>query len=128
MNSSRALRVLLVEDHADTAESLATLLRLEGHHVDVAADGMTALRIAQAGPPDVALLDIGLPGMDGHQVAQGLRALRHDKRPLLIATTGYGTDEDKRRSDAAGLDLHLVKPVDLEQLRSLLKRFHDIVE
>ena len=128
MEMARALRVLVVEDHADTAASLAALLRLEGHIVDVAPDGATALQIAHQLPPDVALLDIGLPGIDGHQVAKQLREQRNDKRPLLVATTGHGSNEDRLLSDAAGIDLHLVKPVNPEQLQALLKRFETLVQ
>jgi two-component system OmpR family response regulator len=114
------LRVLVVEDHADTADSLALLLTLFGHEVRVARDGPTALEMARAFPPDVVLLDIGLPGIDGWQVAERLRQQSGQKRPLLIAVTGYGQDADHRRSQEAGIDLHLLKPVDPDQLRRLL--------
>ena len=126
MNGPSKLRVLVVEDHADTAESMAVLLRLHGHEVDVAPDGPTALRIAAQNPPDVALLDIGLPGMNGFEVARRLQE-RPGKKPLLVAVTGYGQEEDHRRSEQAGIDLHLLKPVDPEPLEKLLARFKTII-
>jgi CheY-like chemotaxis protein len=127
MSDLRALRVLVVEDHADTAASLAMLLRGDGHEVQVATEGETALRTAAAEPPDVALLDIGLPGMDGYEVAEQLQERNTAKRPLLIATTGHGSDEDRRRSQQVGIDLHLVKPVDPDQLRAVLLRFRRLL-
>jgi len=117
------LRILLVEDDADTADSLALVLRLYGHDVDVAMDGPTALRMAKDRPPDVALLDLGLPGgMDGWETAWQLRNLLWHRKPLLIAVTGHGQPPDRRRSANVGIHLHLVKPVDTEDLRWLLER------
>ena len=128
MNEPSTLRVLVVEDDADSAETLAVLLRLHGHEVDVAPDGPTALRIAAQNPPDVALLDIGLPGgMDGWEVARRLQEQAAGKTPLLIAITGYGQEEHRRRSKQAGIDLHLLKPVDPEELKKLLARFKTII-
>jgi CheY-like chemotaxis protein len=124
---SHGLRVLVVEDHASTANMLAELLRLESHEVDVAGDGPSALAKAQAAPPDVALVDISLPGMDGHEVARRLHAQAGDKRPLLIAITGNAQDEYRVRSEEAGIDLHLIKPIEPDELRRLLRRFHDII-
>jgi DNA-binding response OmpR family regulator len=123
----RGLHVLVVEDNADTAASIAMLLRAEGHEVQVASEGMTALRIALDAPPDVALLDIGLPGMDGYQVAKLLHEQKADKRPLLIATTGHGSEEDRRRSAEAGIDLHLGKPVNPDDLRAVLRKFRRVI-
>jgi two-component system CheB/CheR fusion protein len=114
------LRILVVEDHPDAAATLVTLIRLWGHDVRAAHDGLSALEVAQAFSPDVVLLDIGLPGMDGWQVAERLCQQPAPKRPLLIAVTGYGQDADRRRSQEAGIDLHLVKPVDPDQLRRVL--------
>jgi CheY-like chemotaxis protein len=126
MNGPATLRVLVVEDHADTAGSLA--LRLQGHEADVAPDGPTALRIAAASPPDVALLGLGLPGgMDGCDVARRLQEQAAGKAPLLIAVTGYGQEADRRRSEQAGIDLHLLKPADPEDLTKLLERFKTIL-
>jgi CheY-like chemotaxis protein len=127
MNGPFNLRVLVVEDHADTAASMAALLRLYGHEVDVATDGAAALRIAADRPPDVALLDIGLPGMDGWQVARRLQERAAGKMPLLVAVTGYGQEEDRRRWEQAGIDLHLLKPVNPDQLTTLLAGFKTII-
>jgi signal transduction histidine kinase/ActR/RegA family two-component response regulator len=113
-------RVLLVEDNVDAAEALADLLRLWGHEVEVAHDGATAVRLARAGRPGVILLDIGLPGMDGYQVAAELRSLPDLQGALIVALTGYGQGSDRRRTAGAGFDHHLVKPVDLEELRRLV--------
>ena len=122
------LRILLVEDDGDLAETLAALLRIYGHEVQVARDGPTALRLAADQPPDVGLLDLGLPGgMDGYEVARRLREQEVDKLPLLIAVTGSGQDEDRRRSTEAGIHLHLLKPVDGEALNRLLQRFQAVI-
>jgi len=114
------LRVLIVEDNIDAAESLAALLALDSHEVRIAADGPTALRIAQAAPPDLALVDIGLPEMSGYEVVREMRALPEGQRIAVVAITGYGREEDRERSRAAGFDQHLVKPVDLDALHALL--------
>ncbi len=119
--ASRPLRVLVVDDHVDGAESLAQLLRLDGHEVRVAYDGPTALEVAQAFQPQAVLLDIGLPqGMNGYEVARRLQLLPDLDGALLIAMTGYGQEEDRRRSVAAGFRAHCVKPLGLEELRGLL--------
>jgi PAS domain S-box-containing protein len=112
--------VLLVEDNRDAAESLAMLLELHGHRVRAVGDAWAALEAASAEPPDVALVDIGLPGMDGYELARRLRASGGPPVPLLVALTGYGLERDKERAAAAGFDAHLVKPVDLDELRRLL--------
>ena len=118
--AGKTARVLLVEDNLDAAEALSELLRMWGHEVQVAHDGLSALMTARESHPDVVLLDIGLPGMDGYEVARELRAIPGLARARLIALTGYGQDADRHRSQLAGVDHHLVKPVDLEQLRTLL--------
>jgi two-component system CheB/CheR fusion protein len=120
---SSALRVVLADDHKDTATSM--FLRMYGYEVEIAADGLTALQAVQARSPDVVLLDIGLPKMNGWQVARQIRALNGSKRPLLIAISGYGTLADRLRSQEAGIDLHLVKPVDIADLDELLRRATD---
>jgi two-component system, OmpR family, response regulator len=125
--SAPGLRVLVVEDHADSATSLAMLLRISGHEVRVAQDGLAALEMARSDPPDVVLLDLGLPGLDGWQVAERLRRQSAPKRPLFIALTGYGREEDRRRSEEAGIELHLLKPADPVQLLRLLARFHRLL-
>jgi CheY-like chemotaxis protein len=111
-----------VEDEPDNAYSMALLLRTFGHTAAIAADGDAALQAAAANPPDVVLLDIGLPGMDGYQVARRLREQQQKTghRMLLIAVTGYGQAADRQRSSDAGVFLHLVKPVDANLLGSIL--------
>jgi CheY-like chemotaxis protein len=121
-----ALRVLIVEDYRDAADSLAWLLGLDGHSAHIAADGWAALAAFQAGVPDVVLLDIDLPGdLDGWEVARRLRELPGGRRPALIALTGYGRDQDRRRSEAAGFTFHLVKPADPSLLLQLLRGYAD---
>lgn len=109
-------RVLIVEDNADGRELLRSLLELEGHDVDDAADGAAALRQALERPPDVALIDIGLPGLDGYEVARRLRQGPRGEAMLLVALTGYGQPQDRRRAADAGFDAHLVKPVEERRL------------
>jgi CheY-like chemotaxis protein len=121
------LRILVTEDDADTALSTASLLSLGGHEVHIAGDGASALEAVEDCDPDVLLLDIGLPDMEGYEVARRVKARNALKTPLLIAITGYGEDADRQRSTDAGIDLHLVKPVDPEQLQGLLKRFQRVV-
>jgi two-component system CheB/CheR fusion protein len=113
-------RVLVVEDNVDAAETLTELLELVGHEVCHAANGPEALEQARSFHPDVALVDIGLPGMDGYEVARRLRAQPSERPLLLVALTGYGQDDDLQRSRAAGFDRHLVKPIDFEVLQGLL--------
>jgi PAS domain S-box-containing protein len=113
-------RVLVVDDNVDSAESLALLLELYGHDVRLAHDGLTALEEVWASAPDVVLLDIGLPKMDGYAVARRLREEPSLAHVRLIAMTGYGQEEDRLRAREAGFDHHLVKPVDLDSLRELL--------
>jgi DNA-binding response OmpR family regulator len=123
------LRVLVVEDYADCAASMALLLRLSGHDVRVAGDGASALDEAQQFQPDVVLLDIGLPGgMDGYEVAKRLQEHTAEKKPLLVAFTGFGSDADRRHSSEVGIDLHLVKPTDPDNLLRLLRRFQRIID
>jgi CheY-like chemotaxis protein len=121
------LRILIVKDHADNAASLAILLRMDGHDLEIAPDGPAGLEKVAGRQPDVVLLDLGLPGMSGYEVAQRLAGQHYSRRPLLIAVTGYGREEDRRRSAEAGIDLHLVKPVAPNHLCALLKRFHRVV-
>jgi PAS domain S-box-containing protein len=115
-------RILLVDDNRDSAESLAMLLRLFGNDVRTAHDGRLALDVAAAYRPDVVLLDIGLPGLDGLEVCRRLRRQSKESQPLVVALTGYGQDEDRRRTEEAGFNAHLVKPVDLGALEELLSR------
>jgi PAS domain S-box-containing protein len=113
-------RVLLVEDHADSAEMLAYLLRLEGHEVRTASDGPSALELAASFEPEIVLCDIGLPGMNGYEIAERLRTRSEISRTRLIALSGYGQAEDRRRSKEAGFEFHLTKPVEPEALIALL--------
>jgi CheY-like chemotaxis protein len=121
------LHILLVEDDLDTSESTALFLRECGHRVQVACDGPAACQAAVSQPPDVVLLDLALPGMDGWEVARRLQEPTWEKKPLLIAVTGHVRTEDHRRSLDAGIDLHLAKPVDPGCLRRLLARFYRII-
>jgi CheY-like chemotaxis protein len=107
-----------VDDNVDAATAVGQLLEMQGHEVALSADGPAALAAAATTPPDVILLDIGLPGMDGYEVAARLRAAGHT-RAALVALTGYGRDSDVQRSREAGFDHHLVKPVDLGRLQKI---------
>ena len=115
----QARSILIVEDNDDAREALRMLLELDGHVVEAAAEGVQALEIVRDKDPDVALVDIGLPGIDGYEVARRARAV-DARRPLLIALTGYGQPEDRRRATEAGFDSMLVKPVDPTALSDLL--------
>ncbi len=121
--AGRGVRVLVVEDNVDAAESLAALLRLWHHDVHVVHDGLEAIEAARRQQPEVVLLDIGLPGLDGYQVARKLRDEVGLENALLIAMTGYGQPEDRRRSREAGIQHHFVKPVEPDVLRNLLTSF-----
>lgn len=118
---TRQRRILVVDDNIDSAESLALLLESDGNELRVAHDGETALIVAQAFLPDIVLLDIGLPGLSGYEVAEQLRAMPEMQHAVLIALTGYGRPDDQRRALEAGFDYHLVKPVDIEQLEKLIE-------
>jgi PAS domain S-box-containing protein len=114
-------RVLVVDDNADAADTLADLLRTFGHEVEVAYDGPAALARARAAPPEVVLCDIGLPGMSGYDVARALRADAKLSGTLLVALTGYAQAEDRQRAQQAGFDVHLAKPPELEELVAVLR-------
>src|SRR5882724_3839337 len=115
-------RILVADDNSDALESLATLLELGGHEVFSAANGALALESAERNLPDVALLDIGMPKLDGYEVARRIRAQPWGRSMALVALTGWGQDSDRRRSGEAGFDTHLVKPLDLDKLTELLER------
>lgn len=119
-NSTLKRRLLVVDDNRDAAESMSMLLQMWGHEVVFAYDGPSALATAERWQPEAVFLDIGLPGMDGYEVAARLRELPHAKGAVLIAITGYGQDDDRQRSRRAGIDHHLVKPVAPDALRSLI--------
>lgn len=113
-------RILVADDNNDALESLATLLQLSGHEVYTAANGAIALESAEQNRPEVALLDIGMPKLDGYEVARRIRAQPWGQHITLVALTGWGQDSDRRRSQEAGFDSHLVKPLDLDKLTELL--------
>ena len=113
-------RILVADDNNDALESLATLLQLSGHEVYTAANGAVALESAEQHRPEVVLLDIGMPKLDGYEVARRIRAQPWGQRITLVALTGWGQDSDRRRSQEAGFDSHLVKPLDLDKLTELL--------
>jgi PAS domain S-box-containing protein len=119
--ASAARRVLVVDDNQDGAESLAMLLRADGHAVSVAHDGVRATEAVAAFQPDVILLDIGLPGMNGYEACRAIRARPGGERIVIAALTGWGQDDDHRKSREAGFDAHLVKPVEREALAALLR-------
>jgi CheY-like chemotaxis protein len=114
------LRVLVVDDNHDAADSLAMLLSLLGHHTHTCYDGHTALQLARTAQPQAVLLDIGLPGLDGYQVARSLRDQLGLRDSLLVAVTGLGREEDRRRCLEAGFDHFLLKPLDLPELEEVL--------
>ena len=115
-----ARRVLVVDDNADAAGMLDLLLRSLGHETRVVHDGIAALRAAEEFRPDIVLLDIGMPGIDGYEVARRLRGLSNVRRMRIVAVTGWGQEADRQRSRDAGFDLHLVKPVDQNELARAL--------
>jgi PAS domain S-box-containing protein len=117
------LRMLVVDDNVDTAMSLSILLQMYGHTVEMAHDGAVALELSEARAFDVILLDIGLPSVDGYEVARRIRARGSEPRPFLVAITGYGFDTDRRRAEDAGFDLYLVKPVDPSRLETVVERW-----
>jgi signal transduction histidine kinase/ActR/RegA family two-component response regulator len=120
--AARPRKILVVDDNVDTAQSLARLLTLAGHDVAMAHNGESALETARSTRPDIVLLDIGLPLMDGYRVAQTLRSDKRFERLRLIAVSGYGQAEDRRRSKEAGFDDHLVKPVNFGELLAAVER------
>jgi CheY-like chemotaxis protein len=115
-------RIVVVEDHADARAALEMVLHLEGHRVRTVADGREAVDVILAEQPDVAFVDIGLPGIDGHEVARRLRAAPGGRDLVLVALTGYSRPDDARRAREAGFDAHLVKPVDVDELGRMLAR------
>jgi CheY-like chemotaxis protein len=121
------LRVLVVDDDADTRETLARLVRAWGHEAVSAEDGLAALRAAAASPPDVVLLDLRLPRVDGYEVARRLHQRATPKRPFVITLTGSGAAEARRRAAEAGADVHLLKPADPGVLERLLGRMGQIL-
>jgi CheY-like chemotaxis protein len=115
-------RILVVDDNRDAADSLAMILKLLGADVQVAHDGQEALAAYDRYHPGVVLLDIGMPGMDGYEVARQLRVRMNGERAALVALTGWGQEQDRQRSQEAGFDHHLVKPAEIAALEALLRR------
>jgi CheY-like chemotaxis protein/anti-sigma regulatory factor (Ser/Thr protein kinase) len=113
-------RILLVDDNRDSADSLAMLLKVMGHEVRIAHDGLEAVEGAETFQPHVILLDIGLPRLNGYEAARRIREQQRHKDLTLVALTGFGQDEDRRRAEEAGFDAHMVKPVDFAALAKLL--------
>lgn len=119
-SASRLLHIAVVEDNSDSRTTLESLLRLEGHTVEAAEDGLRGLEIIQRSRPDVALIDIGLPGLDGFELARRVRSDAASSNLYLIALTGYGMPADREKAIASGFDSHLVKPLNLQELTKLL--------
>jgi CheY-like chemotaxis protein len=124
----KQLRILVVDDHVDAAKSLATVLALKGHLTEVAHSGLSALTMAAEFRPDVAFLDIGMPGMDGYETAREVRKIAGLEAVLLIALTGWGTQMDRARSAKAGFDHHLTKPAALDAVDVLLAKIADALQ
>ena len=121
----RRARVLVVEDQDDVRRLLVTVLEIEGHEVRAVTDAMQALACFEGFAPHVAIIDIGLPGMNGYELAAGIRANRTQPKPLLIALTGYGQAEDFDRSRDAGFDHHFVKPAELRAIQAAIDGLED---
>ena len=115
-----ARRILIVDDNRDSVDSLAKLLRLTGHEVETALDGPTGINTARRYQPEIIFLDIGLPEMDGYEIAKRLREDASLTKVTLIAMTGWGQEEDKRRAMEAGFDQHLTKPVEISAIEDVL--------
>jgi CheY-like chemotaxis protein len=120
MAPAAALKILVVDDNRDAAESCAMLLELSGHSVQTAYSGRQALEIGETFRPHALLLDIGLPDLSGYELAQQIRAAPWGQGTILVAVTGWGQEEDRRRAFEAGFDHHLTKPIETEKLESLL--------
>ena len=119
-SAAKARRILVADDNRDAGDTLAMLLRLDGHEVHVATDGLEAVEMFGKVEPDVVILDIGMPGLSGHEVARRIRDLHSERPPVLIAVTGWGQKADKDRAAASGFDHHFTKPVEPTVLSTLL--------
>jgi DNA-binding response OmpR family regulator len=119
------MKVLVADDNRDAAESLGMILSMSDHDVMVAHSGEEALRLAREAVPEAMILDLGMPGIPGDQVAREIRRESWGAKTLLLAVTGWGRPEDKTRSSAAGFDHHLTKPVDIDEVEKILGAFAD---
>jgi CheY-like chemotaxis protein len=122
--SGATQHILVVDDDPDIRRSLAMLLRHYGHVVETASDGLEAVKLAERGKPDVILLDVGLPGLDGYEACRRIREQPWGKQMYIVALTGWGQDEDRRKTREAGFDDHLVKPVEFKSIQALLSKVH----
>ncbi len=122
LTDPESVRILVVEDNRDTAMSLMILLAMKGYTVHTANDGLKAVEVAATFEPDVVFLDIGLPGIDGHEVARRIRATSAGKDVRMIALTAWGDEEHRKRSAEVGCEQHLVKPVQLTELMHVLEQ------
>ena len=116
-------RILVADDNRDAADSLARLLRFSGHEVSVAYDGLDALEQAARTKPEIAFLDIAMPGLNGYELARRLRAQANGTRITLVALTGFGQDDDKRLADESGFDHHVTKPADFTLIESVIAAY-----
>jgi CheY-like chemotaxis protein len=115
-------RVLIADDNVDAADTLSMMLQLKGHDVRVVHEGQQAVRVAAEFQPHVVLLDIGMPELDGYEACQKIREQHSTTRPVIVAVTGWGHDQDKQRSQEAGFDAHLTKPIEPGALERFLER------
>ncbi len=123
VRSEALYRILLVDDNEDFAATFSTLLKTLGHEVRIAHDGVQALEVVARFIPDVAFLDIGLPRLNGYDLVRRMRAVKATQQVLLIAVTGWGQEDDRLRALEAGFDHHLVKPVEVDDIRYILDNF-----
>lgn len=121
MSAVRTRRVLIADDNVDAAMSLAMLLELLGHEVMTVHDGVDAVAAAQSFAPEFIFMDIGMPNVDGIEATRRIRALPLTSQPVVVALTGWGQQSDRERSRAAGIDHHLVKPIELDAIRALME-------
>ena len=118
-STRKGKRILVVDDNVDAAESAGEILRMLGSEVSVVHDGLAAVSAVEQWHPEVVLLDIGLPGIDGYEVAKRVRQSDYGKKVMLVALTGWGQDQDKQRTSDFGFDQHWVKPVGIDKLREI---------
>ncbi|MDP9108627.1 MAG: response regulator [Pseudomonadota bacterium] len=122
MNNNKTFRILLIDDNEDANDSMAALLELLDYDVRTAVDGASALKVTAEFQPHLILSDIGLPGMDGYELAPALRRVTGERKTIIVAATGYGHASDRARSQAAGFDHHLVKPLDADVLLAFVAK------